>query len=436
MKSLKFVISILFIFLWLQVFGQKTTAPSSIHKIIQEQTDLIFDSLVKTRRDFHRYPELSDKEKRTSEKIANYLKGLDLEVKTNIGGYGVVGILKGAKKGKHIIWRADIDAIPSNLPDVVDFPSKNKGIRHICGHDVHTTIGLGIANVLAKIKEDLKGTIYFVFQPSEENFKGAKAMIADGLFDLIKADEIYGLHMAPIPVGTIATKPKVIYAHTNKIEVTYKKEIDQEHAIAYTKNTIQSFQDVVIDSKFEDLYSMFDPKIGITSPKTIFKEFLSCDSDFEIKETETHFTIGNLLNSSSKKRLDTVLVNLRQKIANSKYGKAMVSTSYTFVKKVPLNDTHLSFKSIESISNIYGSKYVIPLHGIVPGYFGDDFAYFQDHVPGVYFFLGGSNAEKEIFSMPHTPDFAVDEHSIKIGVQYFSSLIIERLEDQSISQSE
>lgn len=179
------------------------------HVFIQQKTDEIFDSLVSIRRDFHVYPELSGQEERTSKKIEQYLVSLGLEVKTNIGGFGVVGILHGAKKGKKIAWRADIDAMPSNIPDVVNFKSKNEGIRHICGHDVHTTVALGIANVLASQTENLEGTIYFVFQPSEENLKGAQAMIDDGLFDIINPDEMYALHMSPFPAGTIATKSKV-----------------------------------------------------------------------------------------------------------------------------------------------------------------------------------------------------------------------------------
>ncbi|UWX55896.1 M20/M25/M40 family metallo-hydrolase [Maribacter litopenaei] len=141
-------------------------------------------------------------------KVASYLESLGLEVKKGIGGYGLVGILDTGRPGKHIAWRADMDAIATNMPDVVEFNSKNDGVRHICGHDVHTTIGLGIADVLTGLKEYLNGTVYFIFQPAEEKFTGAKAMMNDGLFDIIKPDEIYGLHLSPSPLGTILTKPR------------------------------------------------------------------------------------------------------------------------------------------------------------------------------------------------------------------------------------
>jgi amidohydrolase len=141
------------------------------------ETDKVFEKIVKIRRNFHANPELAGKEKQTQETIKQYLLELGLEVKTNIYGYGIVGILKGAKKGKRIAWRADMDALPNDFPDNVDFKSKVKSVQHGCGHDVHMAIALGIAEVLVKHKKHLKGTVYFIFQPQEESFTGAKGMI-------------------------------------------------------------------------------------------------------------------------------------------------------------------------------------------------------------------------------------------------------------------
>src|SRR5690606_21042719 len=138
-KSL-FYFYALFIIFHFTASGQEETKGLSIHKSLQEYADEIFQELVDIRRDLHRNPEISGREQRTSEKIAEFLESQGLEVKTHIGGYGVVGILNGSKEGKSIAWRADIDAMPSNIPDVVDFESENPGVRHICGHDVHTAI--------------------------------------------------------------------------------------------------------------------------------------------------------------------------------------------------------------------------------------------------------------------------------------------------------
>ena len=412
--------------------GQVATAQSSIHQSIQSRTEEIFDSLVEIRRDFHEYPEVSEKEELTSKKIEDYLLSLGLEVKTNIGGYGVVGILKGAKEGKRIAWRADIDAVATDLPDVVDFESKNEGVRHICGHDVHTTIGLGIANVLASLKEDLQGTVYFVFQPAEEMNKGAKGMVADGLFEQINPDEIYGLHISPYPVGTIATKSENVYAHFTFMEIEYEASNGLDSLINYTKQIMRSAQTYGPNAKFWNNESLFSPELGVTSPNTIYKDYVALMSDFDIKKSNDELKIRVLVDASSEEELNKFLALIKNKIETSRYSDDLLSVKFNFEKgmpvmETPMNDPGLTDATVKSIYDIYGKQSIIPLYGVPPLQFSDDFAHFQKFIPGVYYFLGGSNIEKGIVAMPHTPNFAVDEEAIKTGVNYFSSMIVERL---------
>ncbi|MEE9363567.1 MAG: amidohydrolase [Cellulophaga sp.] len=423
----KLVLSTQFLLFGLALTAQNTKFKSSIHKTVQLRTDEIFDSLVKIRRDFHANPEVSGQEKRTSKKIAKYLLSLGLEVKTNIGGNGVVGILKGDNPGKKIAWRADIDAMPSKIPDVVNFPSKNKGVRHICGHDVNTTIALGIANVLASQKETLQGTIYFIFQPSEENIKGAKAMIDDGLFDIISPEEIYALHVTPMPVGLIASKPEWLFSDYKFTKVTFKNSNENESIIEFTKKIISDLHNVKPDSKFWDTRNLLDPNIGLENPNTIFKDYQTVNQNFNIEKSENKLTISTLVSSSNIKRMKAIIPFLNKKIGASKYAKNLLNIENLY-KCAPIkNDKKLTTKTMNSISAIYGNENVIPLYGPIPDGRSDDFAYFQEQVPGVYFLLGGSNFEKGIISMPHSPNFAVDEQCIKTGVNFFSSMIIERL---------
>ena len=440
MISQKFTLSLIALILGCSVFGQNSANEfpdsieneSLIHKSIQQRTDVIFDSLVKIRRDFHIYPEVSEQEKRTSKKVAAYLVALGLEVKTNVGGYGVVGILRGSKKGKRIAWRADIDAIASDIPDVVDFSSKNEGVRHICGHDVHTTIGMGIANVLASQKENIEATIYFIFQPAEEYAKGAQLMIADGLFDLIEPDEIYALHISPYPVGTIATKSANVFPHITIIELEYRTSDNQDSLIDFTKELMSSAQTHGPNTKFWNFNNVFSPEIGVTNPNTIYKDFIALMSDFDIKKSNDALKIRVAVDASDIEKLNAYLTLIETKIKTSEYSKELLSIKFDFEKDLPimftpLNNQELTGETMKSISSIYGEQSVIPLHGVAPFQFSDDFAYFQKSVPGVYFFLGGSNYEKEIVAMPHTPNFAIDEECIRTGVNYFSSLLIERL---------
>lgn len=427
--TIRLTLSIQFFFFGLISYGQKQKAEHLIHIDIQKQTDKIFDSLVKIRRDFHMNPEISGQEKNTSEKIAEYLLSLGLEVKTDIGGYGVVGILNTGKEGKSIAWRADIDALPSDIPDVADFKSKNDGVRHLCGHDVNTTVALGIANVLSSQRKSLVGKIYFIFQPSEETYTGAKAMIDDGLFDIINPDEIYGTHIAPMPTNMISTKPELMFADYKIIKVSFKNTNKKESIIEYTKELISSLQNVGADSKFWDQHSLLDPNIGLASPNTIFKNYTTVHQDFKVEETEKEISISTYIGSSIMKKLDSVIPQLKQSISESKYAKNLINVEYTLERANIYNDKDLTKNALNSINKVYGAENTILLYGEMPDGRGDDFAYFQEHVKGVYFYLGGSNFEKGIISMPHSPNFVVDESCIKTGVNYFSSMIIESLND-------
>ena len=438
--SQKFTLSLIALISGYILFGQNSANEfpvsivneSSIHKNVQQQTNAIFDSLVKIRRDFHIHPEVSGKEKRTSEKIAEYLLALGLEVVTGVGGYGVVGILDTGKPGKRIAWRADIDAIASDIPDVVDFSSENKGVRHICGHDLHATIGMGIANVLASQKENIEGTIYFIFQPAEEYAKGAQLMIADGLFDLIEPDEIYALHISPYPVGTIATKSANVFPHITIIELEYRTSDNQDSLIDFTKELMSSAQTHGPNTKFWNFNNVFSPEIGVTNPNTIYKDFIALMSDFDIKKSDDALKIRVAVDASDIEKLNAYLTLIETKIKTSEYSKELLSIKFDFQKDMPvfftpLNNQELTGESMKSISSIYGEQSIIPLYGVGPFQFSDDFAYFQKSVPGVYYFLGGSNPEKGIVAMPHTPNFEVDEECTRTGVNYFSSMLIERL---------
>ncbi|NHF60878.1 amidohydrolase [Flavobacteriaceae bacterium TP-CH-4] len=416
-------------FLCSYTFSQENLPGSSIHQKVAQHTNKIFDDLVTIRRDFHRYPEISGQEKRTSKKITSYLKSLGLEVKTNVGGYGVVGILKGSGNGKSIAWRADIDAMPSDIPDVVAFQSKNQGVRHICGHDVNTAIGLGIANVMASQKENLKGTLYFIFQPAEETYTGAKAMIDDGLFDYIDPDEIYAAHVAPLPKGMIATRPEWLFADYRSVEVSYRNSGNNEALIAYTKQLLSDLQSVKDDSPFFDPRSQLDPTIGLANPNTIFKDFITVQKDFHIEENDGAIHIIIRISASDTEGMNSIIPQLKEKINTSEYVERFIDVKLKQERANLTNDKALTLNAMKTIGTIYGQENVVRLYGAISDNRGDDFAYFQKQVAGVYFLLGGSNYQTGVISTPHAPNFQVDEECIKTGVNYFSSLILERLND-------
>lgn len=162
--------------------------------------------LIALRRDLHRHPELSRQEQRTSSLVADRLRALGLEVRTGVGGYGVVGVLRGGRSGPVIAYRADMDAVPTQDADPVDFPSETPGVRHICGHDLHVAVGIGLATALASVRSELGGTIMFIFQPAEESATGAKAMLDAGVFSAMKPSAIFGIHTSPGDTGQLTSR--------------------------------------------------------------------------------------------------------------------------------------------------------------------------------------------------------------------------------------
>lgn len=404
---------------------QKQTTPLT-HTFIQSETDKIFDKLVTLRRGFHEKPELAGKEKLTQETIVKYLTDLGLEVKTDLHGHSVVGILHGGKKGKKIAWRADMDALPTDFPDEVDFRSTIKGVQHGCGHDIHMTIALGIAEVLAKNKKELPGTVYFIFQPEEETFKGAKNMLAKGLLDQINPDEIYGLHVTALPVGEIMVKPGEMFAYQKRIRILLKNELSKEEAKALTKKIHSTLSRSTAGSRPWEIQNIRDPKTGLTNSNTIFKDYLIMDEQFTSYTKNDTLFLEAYIYETNAANLANIIPTVEQVITAGNNKDRLLDVSFIQENPTIINDKKLTAAAITTLQNIYGKNAVAADYGQVP-FFNDDFAYFQQKIPGVYFFLGGSNAAKGINALNHSPGFKVDEDCISTGVKSFASLILERL---------
>ncbi|MBL4906275.1 MAG: amidohydrolase [Sneathiella sp.] len=417
--------ALLSVLLFSILIGCKPSDKKSIHQEIKKRTNEIFANLVEIRRNFHEHPELAGNEKRTSKIISEYLSNLGLEVKTGVAGHGVVGILKGGKKGKNIAWRADMDALPNGFPDKVPYKSKVPGIQHGCGHDVHMAIGLGIAEVLAKNKESIKGTIYFIFQPEEETFIGAKNMVNSNQFSEMKIDEIYALHVTALPVGQIMVKPNELYAYQKRIQIKFNDKFSKEDAgILYNQIRSEILRKKDGANPWE-IPKAFDSIIGLSNPNTVFKDYLFMEENFVIEEGNNQLDVKAYIYETNKSNLPNILPKIEQIISKSEYEDKFISTSFIQENPTVINDEILTKNAINTLTNIYGSNSVVMNYGQIP-YFNDDFFYFQQKISGVYFLLGGSNLEKGISAVNHAPNFGIDEECIRVGVKSFSSLILER----------
>lgn len=410
----------------LQVSAQQNT--NGINpELVKMETDKIFEKLVQIRRDLHKNPELAGKEKRTQEVLKKYLLDLGLQVQTDSYGYGVIGILKGAKKGKSIAWRADMDALANDFPDNVDFKSTVKGVQHGCGHDVHMAIALGIAEVLAKNRKTLQGTVYFIFQPEEESFTGARGMVENRLFSKINPSEIYGLHITPFPVGQIMVKANEMYAYQKGVRIQFKSNLPKETLKELASKISSTITRTTNNSRPWELQHALDPKDGLANPNTIFKDYLLMDGNFvDYSKNNTQFLEFDVY-ETDKSRLVDIIPAIKKVIESQ--GLSSQLTSVTFFKENPTinNDSKLTDIAVNTLDKIYGKGTVTVDYGQVP-FSNDDFSYFQQKVPGVYFFLGGSNFEKGMIAMIHAPNFMVDEECIRTGVRTFTSLLVNRLQ--------
>jgi metal-dependent amidase/aminoacylase/carboxypeptidase family protein len=410
-----------------------TVTSSSLEKpeeTFKIETDKIFDKLVQIRRKLHQYPELAGNEKQTQETIKQYLLELGLEVKTDIYGYGLVGILKGAKEGKSVAWRADMDALPQDFPDNVDFKSKTPGVRHGCGHDVHLAIALGIAEMLAKQKQSLQGTIYFIFQPAEETFVGAKGMVNNKLFSLINPSEIYGLHITPASLGQIFVKANEMYSYQKGVKIEFNNTMPKEAVKPLVTKFRTTLTRAATNSKPWEVQRILDPNEGLFNPNSIFKDYFIVDDMTFLSRSDGDKLVVYLdVYETDKAKLPNIIPALKKVIADEGLADKLVSV--TFFKENPTvdNDPNLTKNAVTTLNNLYGNGAVSLMYGQVP-FSNDDFSYFQQKVPGVYFFLGGSNFEKGVIANIHAPNFMVDEECMRIGVKSFSTLLYKRLSEK------
>jgi metal-dependent amidase/aminoacylase/carboxypeptidase family protein len=407
------------------LFSQKSDFPElkgPDHQI-DKKTESIFPSLVEVRRDIHRNPELSEREQRTSGLIKEYLTKLGLEVEADIGGFGVVGILKGAKPGPVVAWRADMDALADNSPDSAEFKSVTPGVKHACGHDVHVTIGLGVANVLSSVKDRLAGTVLFIFQPAEENFTGAKAMIDAGIFNKLKPDAVFALHIVPLPTGIAAAKPKEMFACRAKITIGLKNISNEKEALNICAGLLEKLK----TPGGVDIFSipLADSETGALNPEGALTNYFVLGGSPKLeRQSDSLCTVSARVFASGDSAMASAVGSLKEAINSSPLKDNLLSVEHSYSQPSVFNDPELTAKSLTILQAKYGDNNIVSHYGVIPG-FNDDFAFFQKETKGVYFFLGGSNFEKGIVSMPHAPNFAVDEECIKTGVAYFSSLLFE-----------
>ncbi len=351
-------------------------------------------------------------EKRTSSLVAERLKDLGWTVQERVGGYGVVATLRGTLPGERVVaFRADMDAVRSLDRDPVDYRSLKPGVRHICGHDVHTTIALALAKGFSSIRSQYGGTIMLLFQPAEETASGAKAMLADGIFSTSRPDAIFAVHTAPFQIGQVATTPGGMMGSRDRLTVTISGSGNIDEVADKARDQINSHNTVTREQSFRGV-----------PPESVY-----------IRTQQTLRPGGNtrvirstvmLADASVRERLVESLTENLQLMDSE---ETRVVLEYDRWIYGVTNDLDLTTRATQIAEGVLGKDNVIQLTQFVPA-FSEDFGSFQDIMPGTMFFLGVSNETRGWIGMPHSPGYVADDEAIFVGARTMAAIILDALD--------
>ena len=382
--------------------------------------------LVETRRDIHTHPELSNREERTGRVVAERLRALGLtEIKTGVAKHGVTALLVGGKPGPVVAVRADMDALP--IQEVVDkpFKSQNPGVMHACGHDVHTTVGLGVAEVLSKMKDEVRGTVKFIFQPAEEGAPpgeegGAKLMIKEGAFDNPRPQAVFGLHTEPnLQAGQIGyhSGPAMASADTFYITVKGKSAHGAQPHVGVDSIVVAS-QAVLA------LQNIRSRRIDPLEPLVITVGTIQGGDRFNVIAGQVKMSGTMRTFSDAVRERAIALMRETLQSVGAAYG-ATVELEMGDGNPVTYNEPSLVEETLPTIRRVVGPQNALAIKPFMPA---EDFSLYQKIVPGFYYFLGVGNRERGITSGWHTPTFDVDEESLVVGVKVMSNVLLDYLE--------
>jgi amidohydrolase len=388
-------------------------------KTILDLADKYLPQLVDIRHQIHQHPELGFKEFKTTELIKSILYDAGIEIVPWGGETGVVGLLRGKKAGKVAALRGDIDALPIQEENQVSYRSQVPGVMHACGHDIHTASLLGAALILNELREEIAGTVKFIFQPAEEINTGAKEMVAKGVLNNPDVDVIFGLHVNPnITTGQIGIKEGPLFASVDTTFLTIKGKgshgamphksrdpIMAAAAIVMTLQTIVSRQVDPLDSAVISFGTISGGNANNVIPE-------------KVDLSGTVRTFNPSLREEMPEKMRSLIVNVA----------AAMNTEADFIyrKDLPVgyNPADLTRWSHSSLKKIVGADgLVVP--GLTMG--GEDFAVYQESIPGLFLSLGVKNPHKDVTHLLHNPSFDADDESLLYGTGVLAQLAFDYL---------
>ena len=408
---------------------------SVLHKALDAHAAAIEPDVIEWRRDIHANPELSNREFRTAALVADHLRALGMEVRTEVAHTGVVGFLQGGKPGPVVALRADMDALP--VTEMVDLPFASKvrttyngmevGVMHACGHDNHVAILMGVASILTTMKEDLPGSVKFIFQPAEEGAPageegGADLMLREGAFENPRPEVIFGLHVWPNRVGEISYLPGPFMASSDamRIKITGR----QTHGAVPWGGV----DPIVVASQIVlGLQTIASRQLDVTATPSIITIGTfhgGVRSNIIPDEVELSGTIRTFL-PEVRRDIERRIRHTVEHIATSAGATAEVEIDYGY--PVTVNDPELTIQMLPTLERVSDSvKQTAKITG------AEDFSYFANEVPGLFIFLGVAPPDADLATVPrnHSPYFFADEAALLTGVRALASLAVDYMVQQ------
>jgi amidohydrolase len=417
-----------------EVAGVAGTAPAQdLSARIDQAAQAVAPEAVEIRHRLHQNPELSNRETATAALVAEYLRKIGLEPRTGIAKTGVVAVLKGGKPGPVIAVRADMDALP--VTEQTDFPFKSTkrdtflgqevGVAHACGHDIHTSVQLGVASVLASIQKDLPGTVIFIFQPAEEGpppgeQAGAPLMLAEGVFGDLKPKAIFALHSFPdLQAGQVGYNSGPTMAAVDQFVI---KVIGKQAHGAYPHLSVDPI--VIASQVVMALQTIRSRNLPAMEPSVLTVGIFRGGERFNIIPGEVHLegtvrTYNEEIRSEVERRMREIVDGI------TKAGGGSFEMEYRKNAPATVNDPALTRTSAALLERSLGAGNV---KVVEPSMAGEDFAYFANEIPGFYFRLGVLAPGTSSGGL-HTPTFRGDDSSIAVGIKAMSRLLVDTLRE-------
>ncbi|OCT16999.1 peptidase M20 [Paenibacillus pectinilyticus] len=370
----------------------------------QEDLQAIFEEMVGWRRYLHQNPELSYHEYQTAEFVANHLRSWDIEVRTGVGGNGVVGFLRGGGEGPTVALRADMDALPiQDEKKSCAYASTKDGIMHACGHDAHTSTLLGIAKVASQHRAELKGNLVFLFQHAEEiSPGGADSMIKAGALDGV--DAVFGVHLwTPFPVGHVYTRAGAFMAAPDEFTIRIQGKGGHGGLPHQTIDSVYVASQVVVN-----LQSIVSRQVDPVEPCVVSIGSFHGGSSFNVI-AESSVLNGTVRTFNPELRQDVKARIERIVEATAEMSQATFELNYKFGYPTVINDAGEAERFYKVGSALFGAESVHESPLIMAG---EDFSYYLQERPGCFMFVGAGNVENGIIYPHHHPKFDIDERSM------------------------